>query len=91
MKSKVSVRGQTVVPKEIREALEIKPGTILHWKLQDGAVVVWPLSEDPIRASVGMLAGKGVKFDDVMNELMEERRKDLAREEKKYRAYLRPR
>jgi AbrB family looped-hinge helix DNA binding protein len=40
--SKVGGRYQVVVPKEIREALNLKPGDYLEVKLVDGAVVMIP-------------------------------------------------
>ncbi|MBI2939333.1 MAG: AbrB/MazE/SpoVT family DNA-binding domain-containing protein, partial [Chloroflexi bacterium] len=47
MQTKVSVRGQTVIPQEIREALGISPGDTLAWRLHDGAILVYPLPADP--------------------------------------------
>lgn len=81
MKSKVSVRGQTVIPKEIRQALGIKPNTRLYWKLQDGAVLVRPLPEDPVRASLGILRGKG-SFEEFLRERNEERARERELEER---------
>ena len=75
MKSKVSVKGQTVIPREIRDALGITNETFLDWRLEDGAVVVFPIPADPVRASLGALVGKGT-FD----QYMEERRRELERE-----------
>lgn len=40
--SKVGGRYQVVVPKEIREALNLQPGDYLEVKLIDGAVVMVP-------------------------------------------------
>jgi AbrB family looped-hinge helix DNA binding protein len=78
MKSTVSVKGQTVVPKEIREALHLKPGTVLTWTLKDGSISVRPLPDDPIGYSMGALKHviSGTK------ELLEERRADREKEEK---------
>jgi AbrB family looped-hinge helix DNA binding protein len=78
MKSTLSVKGQTVVPKEIREALGLKPGTVLTWFLKDGAISVRPLPEDPIGASMGALKHltHGTK------ELLEDRKADRDKEEK---------
>jgi len=76
MKSKVSVRGQTVVPREIRKALGIHPQQLLNWELRDGAAVVRPMPDDPVRASIGILKGFGST-----DELLEDRRRDLELEE----------
>ena len=53
--SKVSVRGQTVIPQDIREKLGIKPKTILDWSIHDGVIFVVPIPDDPVAASVGLL------------------------------------
>ncbi len=39
--AKVTAKGQTTIPKEVREALEIAPGDLLVWELApDGRAVV---------------------------------------------------
>ena len=38
MKVKISSKGQVVIPKELREKLDIKPGTILNVKADDKKV-----------------------------------------------------
>jgi AbrB family looped-hinge helix DNA binding protein len=73
--SVVSVRGQTVIPKEVREALGIKEGSKLRWRLRDGAVMVVPASHDPVRALRGVLKGKG-STEDLLRERREERDKE---------------
>jgi AbrB family looped-hinge helix DNA binding protein len=85
MKSKVSVRGQTVIPKEIREALGIKPNTKLYWKLQDGVATVRPLPDDPVAASIGILKGK-FSFEDFLRERNEERARERELEERDMRS-----
>jgi AbrB family looped-hinge helix DNA binding protein len=82
MKSKVSVRGQTVIPKAVREELNISQETVLEWKVKDGVVVVMPLPADPIEASYGMFKGKGSVVDDVLNMRKEERKKERELEER---------
>lgn len=77
MKSVMSIRGQTVVPKEVREALGIKPGSKLSWALRDGSVVVRPIPEDPIRAMKGAL--RHLKYSTA--DLLAERRADRDKEE----------
>ena len=77
MKSKVSVRGQTVIPRDIRKALGITPETTLDWSLKNGYIVVYAIPADPVAASVGILRGKGPTTQD----LLEERRREREREE----------
>lgn len=77
MKSKVSVRGQTVIPIEIRKELGITTETTLQWRLRNGAIVIYPIPKDPVAASVGILKGKGPTTAD----LLEERKREREREE----------
>lgn len=53
-KSKVSVRGQTVIPQVIRERLGITPKTELDWSIHEGVMFVVPIPDDPVAASVGL-------------------------------------
>ena len=41
MQSTVSVRGQTVVPRPIRETLGITTSTKLEWQVRDGVILVF--------------------------------------------------
>ena len=40
--SAVTSKGQTTIPKEVRDALGIKEGTPLRWQLKDGVLTVRP-------------------------------------------------
>lgn len=71
--SVVSIRGQTVIPQPIRKELGIKPSTRLAWTSQDGVIIVVPIPADPVKASFGMLAGKGYTFENFMEERRRER------------------
>jgi antitoxin PrlF len=57
---KVTAKGQTTIPKEVREALEIEPGDLLLWELTpDGRATVrrakrWDL--EYLRAVEGTLS-----------------------------------
>jgi AbrB family looped-hinge helix DNA binding protein len=84
--STVSVRGQTVIPREIREALGIKTGTKLHWFVKEGKLQVFPIPEDPVRALRGILKGHGT-FEDFMRERNEERKRELEKEEEEERVW----
>jgi len=42
VESTVTSKGQTTVPKELRDALGIKAGTPLRWKLENGVLTVRP-------------------------------------------------
>ncbi|RYE57017.1 MAG: AbrB/MazE/SpoVT family DNA-binding domain-containing protein [Hyphomicrobiales bacterium] len=38
--SSVTSKGQTTIPKEVRDAMGIKDGTALRWKLRNGVLTV---------------------------------------------------
>ena len=82
MESKVSLRGQTVIPKEIRKALGITENSRLYWKIQDGVIQVFPLPADPVQASLGLLRGKGT-YGEFLQDRNEERHKELLKETQK--------
>ena len=79
-KSVVSSKGQTVIPKEIREALDIHEGTTLSWTIRDGKLTVFRIPDDPVGAMVGALVGHG-SFDEWLEERNEERRREREKEE----------
>jgi bifunctional DNA-binding transcriptional regulator/antitoxin component of YhaV-PrlF toxin-antitoxin module len=79
MQSKVSVRGQTVIPREIRKALGITPKSTLRWKIEDGVMLVYHIPADPVWASIGILKGKWT-FEEFLKERNEERAQERARE-----------
>jgi len=76
MKTTVSVRGQTVVPREIRDRLDIVPQTKLEWEVRDGVIIVYPIPPVPVRAAVGMLKGEGPTTDDLLEERERERQRE---------------
>ena len=78
--SKVYQRGQTVVPKRIREALAIEEGARLRWEVRQGVIYVIPIPREPVRASIGLLKGKGLTFSQFLKERQEERRRERERE-----------
>jgi AbrB family looped-hinge helix DNA binding protein len=80
--SVVSVKGQTVIPKEIREALGIKAGTKLSWTVKGRSIYVFPVPEDPVHALMGILKDSGYTFEDFLRERNEERKRERVQEEK---------
>lgn len=76
-RSVISTKGQTVIPKEIREALKLKEGTKLAWTWANGNLTVFPLPDDPVRALRGILKGHGT-----FESWLAERNEDRARERK---------
>ena len=76
MQTTVSVRGQTVIPRHIREELGITPTTRLEWKVKNGVIIVLPLPSDPIQSAVGILEGRGPSTSDLLAERKAEREKE---------------
>lgn len=85
--SSVYARGQTVIPKMIREAAAIDYGTRLHWEVHEGVIHVIPIPKDPIRASRGILKGKGYTFAEFIADRNRERALERAQEEKEERKW----
>jgi AbrB family looped-hinge helix DNA binding protein len=77
MESRVSKRGQTVIPAEIRKKAGIKAGNKLYWVYEEKLVKAIILPDDPVSALRGSLQGIGPTTMDIL----EERRKDREAEE----------
>jgi AbrB family looped-hinge helix DNA binding protein len=75
----VSVRGQTVVPREIRRALNIEPESKLAWEIRDGEIVVHPIPANPVLAARGILRGRGLGTSDLLHDRRRERAKEAQR------------
>ena len=75
---KTSSKGQIVIPAEIRKKLGIKPGQKVALRLVEDKAVIEPLPEDPIKALRGILKGK----PSMTKALLNERKKEIEREEK---------
>ena len=74
---KSSAKGQVVLPREVRHALRITPGTRFDVRVEGGEVVLFPLPEDPVRALRGILKGG----PSLTQALLEDRRAELVHEE----------
>ncbi len=76
---KSSAKGQVVIPREIRKTLAIAPGTRFDVRVEGQEIVLLPLPDDPVRALRGILKGGS----SMTQALLEDRRAEYAREEKK--------
>lgn len=78
--SSVYDRGQTVVPKSIREAAAIEYGTRLRWEVNEGVIHVIPIPQHPARALRGILKGSGMTYEMFEQERQKERQLERQRE-----------
>lgn len=83
MAQKLSSKGWIVIPADIRKRHGLKPGDMVHVIDYGGVISLVPAMKDPIAESCGMLGGD----DSLLEALLEERRNDLEREERKYRSF----
>lgn len=72
----LSSKGQLVIPKHVREALNISSGDQFRVKIIEGKIVLEPLED---HSQVDRLYGK-FTGDDLLLDLEEEHRQELARE-----------
>ena len=58
--AKITIKGQTTIPKEVRDALHVSPGDLIAWEVApDGSATVrrvQPLDLDYLRAVEGTLS-----------------------------------
>ena len=75
LKSKVTSKGQIVIPKEIRVRYGIKRTTIIHWIQKGEGVLMIPDSEDAVIAAKGMIPKSGM-----LEKLLQDRRAERLKE-----------
>jgi len=76
--TKLTIKGQMVVPARIRRKLGLKRGSKLVVKEIDHGFIVYPLDKNYYEQFAGILQTRGK----ITKALLEERRKDKEREEK---------
>ena len=80
MQVTVSAKGQVVIPASIREKLNIKKGSTLLVREEDGRIVL-ETAEEALKRDRGMLDTKG----EILKYLLEERKREVEREKEKIR------
>ena len=80
-----SAKGQIVIPKAIREDLDIKAGQKLSVEVKGDHLELYPLPLDPIKHLRGIFKGG----PSLTKELIKERKRDYEREEAKIARFLR--
>jgi AbrB family looped-hinge helix DNA binding protein len=58
--TKISSKGQLVVPKEVRKKLKIKPGTFFHVRLEKNMIILIPMKKRPLDNLYGKFAGEKI-------------------------------
>ena len=76
--SKVTSKGQIVIPKKIREKYGIRSSTSIHWVEKEEGILMVPDSEDPIVAARGMLKGSGI-----LKAYLKDKKREKKKEDKK--------
>ena len=71
METYATVKGQIVIPAELRRKYRIKAGTKINVIDTGEAILLKPVTEESLKQLQGRLKGKGV-----LKSLLEERRKD---------------
>ncbi len=74
IKTKVSSKGQVVIPKEVRDKLGIKPGTILNVSVEGKRIVLEPALEPP-----NIFVELGEKSEEILQELRKENKERIKR------------
>ncbi|MBE0408818.1 MAG: AbrB/MazE/SpoVT family DNA-binding domain-containing protein [Anaerolineales bacterium] len=75
METRATVKGQIVIPAELRRKYKIKAGTKINVIDTGEAILLKPVTEESLKRLQGRLKGKGV-----LKTLLEERQKDTERE-----------
>jgi AbrB family looped-hinge helix DNA binding protein len=64
----VSTKGQLVIPAKMRDALGIEPGDRVALTLEDGAILLRPVTERLVEETRGMFAGGPSMADELQRE-----------------------
>lgn len=70
--STVSSKGQFVIPAEMREALNIRPGTRVAVTREENRIVLQPVNERFLKETRGMTAGSSSMSDELIKERRDE-------------------
>jgi len=76
----VSTKGQLVIPARIREALGIEPGTRVAIRQEGGQVILMPETRAAKLRLIDELQGLTAGGPSMTDELLEDRRRERARE-----------
>lgn len=71
--SVLTSKGQIVVPKKIRQKMNIKPGTRIAFVEKGDDILIKPLDKNYFEQFVGLTKGGGSAIDELMKEKARER------------------
>ncbi len=77
MRSTITVRGQTVIPAQVRKRFQLGPADRLEWIMEGDRIVVVPVKADPISAFRGQGAGGSTQ------RLLDDRRREATAENRR--------
>ncbi len=77
-KSRVTSKGQIVIPKRLREKYAIAPAMTIRWIPKEEGLLMVPESDDAVKAARGMLKGSG-RLKTYMKEKQLEKRRENKR------------
>ncbi|MFP3928426.1 MAG: AbrB/MazE/SpoVT family DNA-binding domain-containing protein [Desulfobacteraceae bacterium] len=80
--SRMTSKGQIVVPKELRDKYRLGPASVVRWVEKDQGILLIPETEDPIRSARGLLKGSGV-----LKAYLKQKQRDKKLESKTYKSY----
>ena len=67
MRSSVTSKFQTTIPKEVRKRLKISVNDTLEWKIEKGTAVVTPLKKPFLKHKNSVKVGAGDIVNDINN------------------------
>lgn len=75
-KSRVTSKGQIVIPKRLREKYAIAPAMTIRWIPKEEGLLMVPETDDAIKAARGMLKGSGLLKTYLKEKQLEKRKEN---------------
>ncbi len=79
MRTKLTRRGQTVVPAEIRKRFALGESSMLQWMVEGDIITVLPIPENPVDALKGVIKGD-FSFESFMDDRRSDREVEKAKD-----------
>jgi AbrB family looped-hinge helix DNA binding protein len=77
--AQISLKGQILLPKRIRNKYGVRPGGKVHILEQTGGILIKPAPEDPLEAACGFLKGDFSLTHDLIKEHSREGKNETTR------------